>query len=331
MPLARATHQNETNSTWHTVETDVSDQLQVMRAQEDSPTYKCQNYIKCKATIEQNPPPLRPIDEECRSKMVQWCYQIVEFAEFKLETVSIAMSFLDRFLSSDHPNAKKAIACRKEYQLSCITVLCIAIKMNERKEINPQTFSDLARGTHSESDIVRMETIILSALNWRLSGPTSFTYVHYLFKLGLAKLKSCSNSKWSKIKDLALHQVQLAVGDYFFVPYKPSILAVASILNSFTIHDTISVSDRMNFLQGIIDATDILPSSCQLWEVKNRLWDNLEKEGRIQLYREKTSFEERFEVMRIARDHSPICVSRSQRLWSVEDMRNMEFEIKCEG
>lgn len=331
---------------------EVIDQLKVMRLQEDSPTYRCHDYIgnrhdemdcdeiDCDEPGDSgksdpnglHPALSRPIDAECRSKMVQWCYQIVTFANFHRETVSIAMSYLDRFLSSNHPHARRAIANRKEYQLSCIAALYLAIKMNEPEEIDAKNFAELARGTHLECEIVRMEATILSVLDWRLSGPTSYSFLNYLLELGLTRMKS-NTLQWNKITNLASYQIQLAVGDNFFVRYQPSIIAFASILNSLEpTHKNILTSDRLIFFQRIIDVTGIHPLSSTLWEVKNRLWaivENGELLESLDLKVEKPTSKEHFHALALSRDPSPNCVSRSSKKLassSIQTKRKIEFK-----
>jgi len=320
-----------------TSRSEIIDQLKIMRLQEESPQYKCRRYTEDgddEIDSDKSDGDLsRPIDAECRSKMVQWCYQIVAFASFHRETVSTAMSYLDRFLSSDHPKARRVIANRKEYQLSCIAALYLAIKMNEREEIDPKNFSELARGTHLECEIVQMETTILSVLNWRMSGPTSFTFLHHLLELGPTRMRG-NTLQWSKITDLASFQIQLAIGDNFFVQYQPSFLALASILNALEpTHKNILPSDRMTYFQTLIDATDIHPLSGALWEVKNRLWaivENSELLKSLDLTVEGPAANEHFQAMTAARDPSPICVSRSNKCLvpssTIQMKRKMGFE-----
>lgn len=316
---------------------EIIDQLKVMRSQEESSQYRCRKYIEDgddEIDYDKSDKELsRPIDAECRSKMVQWCYQIVAFASFHPETVSTAMSYLDRFLSSDHPKSRRVIANRKEYQLSCIAALYLAIKMNEREEIDPKNFSELARGTHLECEIIQMEATILRVLDWRMNGPTSFTFLHHLLELGPARMKS-NTVQWSKITDLASYQIQLAMGDSFFVPYQPSLLALASILNSLEpTHKNILPSDIMNYIQTLIDVTDISPLAHALWEVKNRLWA-IVKSSRLlkslDLTVEESAPNQNFQTLTASRYPSPICVSRSNKTVvsspSIQMKRKMGFE-----
>ena len=75
----------------------VKERLNVMKSQEDS-LYCCSDYFK-----EQQPRGTDgggTIDYVCRLKMTQWCYTVIDYIKFRRETVSIAMSYLDRFLCS---------------------------------------------------------------------------------------------------------------------------------------------------------------------------------------------------------------------------------------
>ena len=61
------------------------------------------------------------ICEQCRFKMCQWTFQVAEVCNFQKATVSVAMAYLDRFISSDHPEAHIVFVNRKEYQLAAMT------------------------------------------------------------------------------------------------------------------------------------------------------------------------------------------------------------------
>jgi Cyclin, N-terminal domain len=76
---------------------EIADRIKVMKRQEKS-TYACTDYLK------DNEKRLRKsrkaVDEDCRIKMCEWCYQVVDFCKFRRETVSISMSYLDRYLGT---------------------------------------------------------------------------------------------------------------------------------------------------------------------------------------------------------------------------------------
>jgi len=265
-----------TSSSLSSVEESLFDQLTVMLQQEESGTYNCTDYISFlensnvndlhRATDESI-----QIDVDCRNKMTQWCFQVIDFAQFKRSTVSIAMSYLDRFLSSHETSvdAKRALSCRKYYQLACMTCLYMAIKMNEKSHsssssnksrsyseffINGRVFSDLSRNAYNTNDIMNMERKVLNTLQWRLNGPTSLEFLRYLLQVAvLPKLHEEHDNKEPlptdnrnssdnghdditatllNVVDLCGFQLDLAVSDYFFVTQKKSTIAIAALLNA---------------------------------------------------------------------------------------------------
>ena len=145
---------------------EIGERLEVMRKQEDS-TYFCIDYLK-----ETTFPGM--IDELCRTKMLTWCFQGADLGMYSRNTVVIAMSYLDRFLSSDTPKAMSAIKIRKNYQLACMTSLYMAIKLFEPYDMDTATLVLLSKNSFTALEFSEMEFDILSALSWHVHGK----YVH---------------------------------------------------------------------------------------------------------------------------------------------------------
>merc|ERR1712130_113537 len=103
------------------------DRLEVMRNQEET-TYLRSDYLK--ETKKSLSPDDEMIDQSCRKKMLNWYFQVVKHYNFHRSTVTIAMAYLDQFLSSG--KATKAIQSRKEYRLAAMTALYLAIKLFEQ-------------------------------------------------------------------------------------------------------------------------------------------------------------------------------------------------------
>ena len=217
------------------------DQLLTMLIQESSPAYTCTNYLSsldmgaANNSSDQAPPPYTSIDVDCRTKMVQWCFQVIDFAKLQRSTVSIAISLLDRFLSAHETctHAKQTLHCRKVYQLACMTTLFMAIKMNETTDVNSNVFSDLSRDCFSTSDIIEMEMKILKTLKWKLCLPTALDFIQHLFAIlpCLQPGNFLSKESLRQIKAVCIYQLDLAVGDYKFVNLKKSKIAIAALMN----------------------------------------------------------------------------------------------------
>lgn len=219
------------------VKDDVPDRIAIMLIQEEN-EYSCFDYLAANEAIRRKA--AKPVDEDCRVKMCEWCYQVVDFCKFRRETVGIGMSYLDRYMCSK--KGKKALGDRKEYQLVAMTCLYIAIKLHEPLEMETSLLADLSRGCYTEMEFANMEKCILEAIEWRVSGPTPLAFVlHFISFLP----DIISSSVIEAIFDYARYQTELAIGDHYFVKSKPSVVGMAALLNALEGMDTALVPERI--------------------------------------------------------------------------------------
>jgi Cyclin, N-terminal domain/Cyclin, C-terminal domain len=231
---------------------EVADRIKAMRKQEQT-TYTCSDYLK------DNEKRLRkakkPVDEDCRVKMCEWCYQVVDFCKFRRETVAISMSFLDRYLGTSQ--GRYALLDRKDYQLVAMTTLYMAIKLHEPLEMETSLLADLSRGCYNEMEITKMEQSILDALNWRIQGPTVLSFVqHFLALLPDTVHPAVATA----VMDYARFQTELATPDYNLVSCPHSHVALAAILNAVEGMDRSMLSLRAQgaFLRSVEKFSGIL-------------------------------------------------------------------------
>ena len=279
----------------------IRDRLVTMFIQENADTYSCSDYIfaimngfETSSNVTLDSPNVAfgptshnnasvPIDTTCRVKMTQWCFSVVDYAKFQRSTVSIAMSFLDRYLSSypKFPHAREAMQCRQAFQLACMSALFMAIKINETTDIDARAFSALSRGAFTAQDIVFMETRILQALGWRLNAPTAFDFLQHLVailpSLQQQNVNGISDTVLSNIVDLSVFQIDLAVGDYFFVTQKQSTIAIASLWNVLEANvssSSISIIPK-NFFHSLVEEirrfTNVNILSMEMQNMRSRL------------------------------------------------------------
>lgn len=229
---------------------EVQERLRVMRLQEDS-KYLCYDYLATPPrsrnngvdTIDHFPRDCdcsigsSAIDEECRTKMAQWCFQVIDYIKFRRETVSIAMNYLDRFLCCGCPRAEKVMNSRREYQLASMTTLFMAIKLNEPIVVDIHLMAELSKGVYKESDFLSMESDILFGLNWYVNGPTAYSFAVHLLTLLQHKQDqiqsmgtgSSPSININELLQLAAYKIELAVGEHKLMTQKPSVIATASI------------------------------------------------------------------------------------------------------
>eukprot|EP00580_Thalassiosira_gravida_P018045 CAMPEP_0201677510 /NCGR_PEP_ID=MMETSP0494-20130426/44271_1 /ASSEMBLY_ACC=CAM_ASM_000839 /TAXON_ID=420259 /ORGANISM="Thalassiosira gravida, Strain GMp14c1" /LENGTH=202 /DNA_ID=CAMNT_0048160479 /DNA_START=55 /DNA_END=660 /DNA_ORIENTATION=- len=104
------------------------------------------------------------ITEVWREKICEWCYQVVDHFDFNREVVSVAMSYLDRYLATRTVN-------RRIFQLAAMTALYLAIKLYEPGKLRMSSLIDLSRGYFLAEHIVTMEDSMLQSLHWHVHPP----------------------------------------------------------------------------------------------------------------------------------------------------------------
>jgi hypothetical protein len=212
---------------------DIVSTLEAMRLQEAS--YQCRGYLSSNSLMQRlkrmnaGTGIAPPADAECRFKMAEWCCQVVDFCKFNRETVAIAMSYLDRYLSTQGVRSP-ALDDRKVFQLAAMTCLYTAIKIHEPEAMEPRIISQLSRGGYTEEQVTDMELEILNAIQWRMNPPTAFSFIHNL--LALLPEGSMSPSDRDTVYELAKCQTELAIHEYSLVTVDASIVATSSIMNA---------------------------------------------------------------------------------------------------
>jgi Cyclin, N-terminal domain/Cyclin, C-terminal domain len=137
------------------------------------------------------------------------------------------MSYLDRFLCTK--KGEEALCNRKLYQLAAMTALYIAIKLHEPLEMETSLLADLSRGCYTEMEFVGMEQTILSALDYRVNGPTPLGFVQHFVAM---MPKTVHPAVTDLLLDYARYQTELAVSEQSFASIKPSEIGLAAVLNA---------------------------------------------------------------------------------------------------
>ena len=215
------------------------------------------------------------INEECRQKMCQWCYQVIDFCHFKRETVAISMSYLDRILSGDPLKSEiglKVLNSRREFQLAAITTLYLAIKVHEPSKLEISLLADLSRDCYSQEEIAMMEKKILFALEWRLHDPTIISFVNYFATL-LPRPIFDQPRIFNTIINVSTYQAEIAVSDYSLSILNPSVVAFASILNVLDSMNekVLSSYQKQAFYNSVQSITTIDEGNPKIHEVKQYL------------------------------------------------------------
>jgi len=199
--------------------------INAMRRQEEL-GYSVVDYLSClpKTTAALD----TPVDASCRFVMAKWCNEIADFCNYKRETVAIAMSCLDRFMST--PSGHEILLDRNLYQLAAMTALYSSVKIHEQEAMDPKLVSTLSRGVHSAQAVEAMESKMLNAIKWRVNPPTAMSFVRSMIDLVPDHLMhSCEKET---ILDIAKFQIEIIVNEYDFCTFNASSIAYACALNA---------------------------------------------------------------------------------------------------
>jgi hypothetical protein len=245
----------------------VLDTIKFMRGQEKLDSYGNVDYLsQCQPSSSGLTNVSLPLDADCRQQMSLWCYQVCDHAKIKREIVSIAMSFLDRFLATT--KGRLCLSDRVFYKLACMTCLYTAIKTHNDEAIPPQVLSGLSGGSFDSTQIEHTELVILESLRWKLNAPTAVSFIYNLVLLVPSTLMS-DESKATAI-DLAKYQAEVAVNNYYFVTIQASTTALATLANAMDAMEmSIELQDAILIL--LVEAIEVDTKTALFQEVREQL------------------------------------------------------------
>lgn len=153
------------------------------------------------------------VDQHMRRVAVSWLVEVT--GEFRLhqETLFLTITLLDRYLS-----ATQAIP-RCHLQLVCVTCMFLAAKHEEESIPTKEEFTSIADNCFEPLDLLRMESVVLDKLEFRLNRPTAYDFLQ-LYNQGCRVLPATSA--------LASYVLELTLLDYTFVKHKHRASAVAA-------------------------------------------------------------------------------------------------------
>lgn len=257
---------------FHAFDEDMLDRVRVMMAQEESPTYKCRDYLlrrkaehldESKSSKSDDVPNLvSEIDTLCREKMCEWAYRVVDHFHASRELVAIAFSYLDRFVDG-------CCCDRAAFKLAAMTCIYMATKVFNSREISMSSLAELSRGEFDMAHISEMERIILHTLDWRINGPTAQCYINYLH--GMMPLPKGAVTQ--AIYQRATFFAELALFDYCFVTQPRSAIAMAALINAMEgMEGTVSKKQMDDYSMIVSEHLGLQHPKELIDQIRNRLW-----------------------------------------------------------
>lgn len=146
--------------------------------------------------------------------LVDWLVEVAEEYTLQTETLYLAVSYIDRFLS--HMSVK-----RDKLQLVGTTAMFIAAKFEEIYPPDVSQFAYITDNTYKVGQILRMEHLILKVLSFDMAVPTAHFYVNEFSRV----LKTPE-----EVVHLALFLAEMSMLDCDpFLRYLPSLIAASAV------------------------------------------------------------------------------------------------------
>ncbi|GAB6025909.1 hypothetical protein CHUAL_011881 [Chamberlinius hualienensis] len=175
------------------------------------------------------------VTEGMRSILIDWLVEVSEEYRLQTETLYLSVSYIDRFLS-------KMSVVRHKLQLVGTSCLLIAAKFEEIYPPETDEFVFITDNTYNQSQVLRMEKVILKVLEFGLSGPTPFWFLQK-FSYFLDIEERCFH--------LAMYLCELSLLETSpFLNYLPSIVAAAALCLALHTFRTDSWPKKMTEFTG---------------------------------------------------------------------------------
>ncbi|CAL9206493.1 unnamed protein product [Musa hybrid cultivar] len=187
----------------------------------------------------------RRVTAGMRGVLVDWLVQVAEEYRLVSDTLYLAVSYIDRFLSFN------AIG-RERLQLLGVASMLVAANYQEICRPSAEEFCYITDNTYTKQEIVKMESDILECLEFAMGGPTIDTFVwrftgagqedgkvsvhslrmHSASDLIFSFVRAIVNSMqhWgAQLEFLASYLAELSLVDYGCVQFLPSVIAASSV------------------------------------------------------------------------------------------------------
>mmetsp|Transcript_7750 Transcript_7750/g.16592 ORF Transcript_7750/g.16592 Transcript_7750/m.16592 type:complete len:289 (-) Transcript_7750:41-907(-) len=250
-----------------------------------------------------------PVNEQSRKAMIKWCNTVADTLSLRHETVSIAFSYLDRYLSSGNGNSSQVLENRHKFQLAAVACYYIAVKLHESAQVGVNLFVKLCRNVYSAEDILSMEKEILFYLDWKVSGPTPLDFARYLLELLPGSVQS-SHAEY--ILQNAEKHLEYATSEMFFSSYNPSIVGVGCIISALKDTEVLSSEEQHLFLEHSSKALALDFRSPEVIEVRRRMLSPSTPRGKVSMVESrKMSVSNSSLSNYTSGSSSPVCVSQT--------------------
>lgn len=160
----------------------------------------------------------RGVTANMRGILVDWLVEVAE--EYKLlpQTLHLAVSYIDRFLSNESVN-------RSKLQLLGVSSMLIASKYEEISPPKAVDFCQITDNTYELKQVIKMEADILKSLNFEMGNPHVNTFLKEFIGSATEDLKTSK----LQMEFLCNYLAELSLIDYECIRFLPSMVAASVV------------------------------------------------------------------------------------------------------
>ncbi|CAK8568334.1 unnamed protein product [Lathyrus sativus] len=160
----------------------------------------------------------RFITANMRGTLVDWLVEVADEYKLLQETLHLAVSYIDRFLSIHSIN-------RSNLQLLGVSAMLIASKYEEITPPKAVDFCQITDNTYELPEVLEMEAHILKSLNFEMGNPNVTTFLKRFVTIASENRKT-SNLQF---EHLCNYLADLSLLDYECIQFLPSVVAASVI------------------------------------------------------------------------------------------------------
>ncbi|XP_021906572.1 cyclin-A2-3-like, partial [Carica papaya] len=160
----------------------------------------------------------RDITQSMRGILVDWLVEVSEEYQLVVDTLYLTVHLVDCFLSQNYIE-------RRRLQLLGITCMLIASKYEEICAPRVEEFCFITDNTYTREEVSKMETEVLRYFGFQVCAPTPKKFLRRFLRAAQASYKIPS----LELEYLANYLAELALIDYQFLKFLPSIIAASAV------------------------------------------------------------------------------------------------------
>lgn len=162
------------------------------------------------------------VNHQMRAILVDWLVEVGEEYNLRSDTLFLTVNLVDRFLAIERVE-------RGALQLVGITAMLIASKYQEIYPPSIQKFVYISDNTYTVAQVIRMEEVMLNALEFNLTVVTPKCFLRRFVKAACADLPM-DQSLLENFHYLSSYITELTLQEYSFVKYLPSTIATSAVV-----------------------------------------------------------------------------------------------------